>query len=109
MIRYFLSLFFFLNFFFVRAQEVSMQTTSGSTVPNDYELTDIQYSSWKKILNNWIGSDFQNIEAENKVALNGKSCSSFYREIKIKIGANGKLKYYKMIEGKKCRMAITKP
>src|SRR3954471_5943652 len=90
------------------AQEVTMLTSTGSSTPNDYELTDKQYSAWKRILNGWIGSDYQMIQAENKVTLSCKSCNAFYMEVEMKINANGKLEYYKMTDGKKCGMAISK-
>ena len=44
------------------------------TVLNDYELTDKQYAAWKQIKNNWIVSDYEAIQAENKVKLTCKSC-----------------------------------
>ncbi|MFL5765632.1 MAG: hypothetical protein ACJ77K_16930 [Bacteroidia bacterium] len=100
---------FVLTSFPVFSQEVTTGTSASSSVPNDYELTDKQFSAWKRILNNWLGSDFQLIETENKVVLNCKHCDAFYMEVEIKVGANGKMEYYKMINGTKCGMTISKP
>jgi hypothetical protein len=105
--------FFFFALLFIsvgiHAQEITPENSQNSSAPNDYELSDVQFSAWKRILNNWIGSDYQSIQSENKISMNCKSCASFYMEVEIKIGANGKLEYYKMIDGRKCGMSITKP
>src|SRR4051812_24103700 len=99
---------FFLASISLKAQEVKPESTSSSSVPYDYELSDKQFSSWKKILNNWIGSDYQSFLAENKITMNCKNCGAVYIEVEIKIGMNGKMEFYKFIDGKKCGMSITK-
>lgn len=91
------------------AQEVPMDAKDqAKAVLNDYELTDKQYAAWKLIKNNWIVSDYEAVELENNVKLNCKSCESFYIDVIIKINANGKLEYYKFIDGKNCHISITK-
>ncbi|HEY0030267.1 MAG TPA: hypothetical protein VGC65_05875 [Bacteroidia bacterium] len=90
------------------AQEIPPEHIAVSKVPNDYELTDKQYSAWKSIKNNWMASDYELIESENKIKLNCKSCESFYIEVELKVNASGKLEYYKLISGKRCGMPITK-
>jgi hypothetical protein len=95
-------------FFSSHAQEIVTEKYTAPATPYDYELTDKQFSAWKRILNSWIGSDYQVIQAENKVTLNCKGCNAFYMEVEIKVGANGKLESYKMIDGRKCGMIITK-
>ena len=90
------------------AQEVAVETPADPTVLNDYELTKKQYAAWKSIQNNWIVSDYEVIEAENKIKLNCKTCSSFYVEVIIKINASGKFEYYKLLNSKKCGITIDK-
>jgi hypothetical protein len=93
----------------VKAQEVPMDAKQqAKTTLNDYELTDKQYAAWKLIKNNWIVSDFEAIETENKIKMNCKNCESFYIDVIIKINSSGKLEYYKFIDGKNCTIAITK-
>ncbi len=88
------------------AQEISIGIEEK--VLNDYELGDKAFSSWKSIQNNWLVTDYEAIQMENKIKLNCKSCSAFYIEVEIKINANGKLEYYKLISGKRCGVGITK-
>ena len=91
------------------AQEIAIENKELSkTTLYDFELTDKQYATWKSIKNNWIVSDFEKIEAENKIKLNCKNCESFYVDVIIKINANGKMEYYKLINGKKCGIDISK-
>lgn len=93
----------------VAAQEITPDNKAlSNTILNDYELSDKQYASWKMIQNNWIVSDYEKIKLENQVQLNCKNCESFYINVVIKINASGKMEYYKMIDGKKCGMSITK-
>lgn len=90
------------------AQEVTIAKESDATVLNDYELTDKQYAAWKSIQNNWLVGDYEAVMAENKISLNCKSCSAFYIEVIIKISKDGKLEYYKLVNSKRCGVAITK-
>ncbi|MCX6296262.1 MAG: hypothetical protein NTX97_09375 [Bacteroidetes bacterium] len=68
-----------------------LDTSIKSVVLNDYELSDKQFSAWKIIQNNWLGSDYEVIKMENKINLNCKNCDAFYLDLIIKINANGKL------------------
>ncbi|MBL0330387.1 MAG: hypothetical protein IPP64_13425 [Bacteroidetes bacterium] len=90
------------------AQEVPLETQLEQSVLNDYELTDKQYSAWKSIKNNWMATEYEAIQAENKIKLNCKNCQTFYVEVVIKINANGKLEYYKLLNGKRCSVGLTK-
>lgn len=101
---------FILSIVFVNlnfGQEV-VEKTIDPTVLNDYELTSKQYAAWKSIQNNWLVSDYEVIQMENKIKLNCKSCEAFYVEVIIKIDENGKLGYYKLVDSKKCGVAVTK-
>ena len=51
------------------AQEVPLETQLEQSVLNDYELTDKQYSAWKSIKNNWMATEYEAIQAENKIKL----------------------------------------
>ena len=91
------------------AQEIPVDAKEqAKTTLNDYELTDKQYAAWKSIKNNWMVSDYEVIESENKIKMNCKNCESFYINVIIKINESGKLQYYKFIDGKNCNIAITK-
>lgn len=90
------------------AQEVVAEKQSDVTVLNDYELTDKQYAAWKSIQNNWLVGDYETIQAENKIKLNCKSCEAFYIEVIVKISKDGKLEYYKLVNSKRCGVAVTK-
>ncbi|MBL7884332.1 MAG: hypothetical protein JNL69_09700 [Bacteroidia bacterium] len=91
------------------AQEVVSEVKLIDSTPEDFELSDAQYTAWKKISNNWLSDDFEKIKFEHKIELNCQTCSSVYLDVIIKINANGKLEYYKLIKGKKCGMELTKP
>ena len=108
--KYFYALIIVISLFGkLTAQEVPADTKQeAKTVLNDYELTDKQYAAWKSIKNNWIVSDYEAIQTENKIKLSCKSCESFYIDVIIKINASGKLEYYKFVDGKNCKIAITK-
>lgn len=90
------------------AQEISLETVVESEVLNDYQLTDKQYSAWKSIRNNWLANDYQLIKSENKIKLNCGNCSAFYVEVIIKINESGKMEYYKLVNGKRCGVELTK-
>ena len=90
------------------AQEVPLETQLEQNILNDYELTDKQYSAWKSIKNNWMATEYEAIQSENKIKLNCKNCQAFYVEVVIKINANGKLEYYKLLNGKRCSVGLTK-
>ena len=90
------------------AQEVPLETQLEQNILNDYELTDKQYSAWKSIKNNWMATEYEAIQSENKIKLNCKNCQTFYVEVVIKINANGKLEYYKLLNGKRCSVGLTK-
>jgi hypothetical protein len=91
------------------AQEIVAEKQAAETAPEDFELSDVQYASWKKISNFWLADDFEKVKFENKIDVNCKSCSSVYMDVIIKINASGKLEYYKLVKGKKCGLEITKP
>ena len=56
------------------AQEVPLDAKEqAKTTLNDYELTDKQYAAWRSIKNNWIVSDYEVIESENKIKMNCKN------------------------------------
>jgi Pyruvate/2-oxoacid:ferredoxin oxidoreductase delta subunit len=107
--NYFCFLILFLIFASKTAgQEVTIDKQSDATVLNDYELTDKQYAAWKSIQNNWLVGDYEAVLAENKIKLNCKSCNAFYLEVIIKINKEGKLEYYKLVNSKRCGVAVTK-
>lgn len=89
-------------------QEVAIDAKVDEPVVNDFELSDKQFSSWRSIQNNWMANDYEAIQAEYNVKLNCKNCNSFYLEVILKVDANGKLEYYKLLDGKKCGQSITK-
>ncbi len=89
-------------------QEIPAPQEDFSAVLNDYELSDKQQKAWKSIKNNWIVSDYEKIQAENKITLNCKNCESFYLDVVIKVNASGKLEYYKVLNGKRCGIQVTK-
>lgn len=89
-------------------QEIPFEDKNTPSVLNDYELTDKEYAAWKLIRNNWFVSEYEKIQAENKIKLNCKDCESFFVEVILKIDANGKLEYYKLVNGKKCGIALSK-
>lgn len=89
------------------AQEL-IQTADGEVVGNDYELTDKQFSAWKSIQNNWLGTEYEIIKSENKINLNCKNCEAFYIEVIVKIGSNGKFEGYEVLKGKRCGVGLTK-
>lgn len=86
----------------------SFQQQESSAVPNDYDLSDVQYADWKSIKNNWMMSEYEKIKAEQNINLNCKSCSSFFIEVELTIGKNGKLESYKLLSGKKCAFSVSK-
>lgn len=90
------------------AQEVPVDKEIDLSVLNDYELTDKQYSAWKSIKNNWLANDYELIKSENKIKLNCSNCSAFYVEVVIKINESGKMEYYKLVNGKRCGVGLTK-
>lgn len=90
------------------AQEVLVDKEIDLNVLNDYELTDKQYSAWKSIKNNWLANDYELIKSENKIKLNCSNCSAFYVEVIIKINQSGKMEYYKLVNGKRCGVELTK-
>lgn len=73
------------------AQEVILESITESAVLNDYELSDKQSAAWNSIKNNWMASDYQVIESENKIKLNCNNCESFYVEVIIKINEDGEV------------------
>lgn len=104
----YITLVFFIFSWNMAAQEVPLETPLEQNVLNDYELTDKQYSAWKSIKNNWMATEYEVIQAENKIQLNCKNCQAFYVEVVIKINASGKLEYYKLLNGKRCSVGLTK-
>lgn len=89
-------------------QEIPFEEKNTPSVLNDYELTDKEYAAWKLIRNNWLVSDYKKIQTENKIKLNCNDCESFFAEVILKIDANGKLEYYKLMTGKNCGIALSK-
>ncbi len=90
------------------AQEVVVETSVELAILNDYELSAKQSAIWNSIKNNWLVSDYQVIESENMIELNCTNCESFYVEVIIKINADGKLEYYKLLKSEKCGMVLDK-
>ncbi|MCC6838234.1 MAG: hypothetical protein IT234_06830 [Bacteroidia bacterium] len=84
------------------------QEPDYSSIPDDFKLTDKQYSAWRSIYNQWMVNDYETIQFENKIKMNCKSCTAFYMDVVIKVNASGKLEYYKAIDGKKCGIGFTK-
>jgi hypothetical protein len=105
-----ISILFFILLFAgnISGQEVAIDEADVSSVLNDYELTDKQQAAWKAIRNNWIVSDYEKVQAENNIKLNCKNCESFFIEVIIKVNASGKMEYYKLVNGKKCAIQLTK-
>lgn len=90
------------------SQEVPLETVAESDVLSDYQLSDKQYSAWKSIKNNWLASEYELIKSENKIKLNCSNCNAFYVEVIIKINESGKMEYYKLLNGKRCGVGLTK-
>ncbi|MCK6648583.1 MAG: hypothetical protein L6Q66_02900, partial [Bacteroidia bacterium] len=57
------------------------QEPDYSSVPDDFKLTDKQYSAWKSIYNQWLVNDYETIQFENKIKMNCKSCTAFYMDV----------------------------
>ncbi len=89
-------------------QEIKVDNEIDTNVLNDYELTDKQYTAWKSIKYNWMANDYELIKSENKIKLNCANCSAFYVEVVIKINESGKMEYYKLVNGKRCGVGLTK-
>lgn len=90
------------------ALEIPFDKEIDLNVLNDYELADKQYSAWKSIRNSWLVNDYELIKSENKIKLNCSNCSAFYVEVVIKINESGKMEYYKLVNGKRCGVGLTK-
>jgi len=99
---------FVFAFLFASAMVSAQEVMSIESAPEDYKLTDAQYATWKTISTNWLSDDFEKIKFENKIDINCKSCYGVYMDVVIKINGNGKLEYYKVINGKNCGVAFTK-
>jgi len=109
-----LSIFLFAFSIILSAQEVVEEKINGDTIVFDYQLTELKYTAWLKIKQNWTRKDFQEVIKENKIkmgcgGISNNECESLYVDVILKINEKGKLEYYKLLNGKKCGESITKP
>ncbi|MCW3085969.1 MAG: hypothetical protein JWP12_3335 [Bacteroidetes bacterium] len=90
------------------AQEIVKDTVGTSSVKNDYELPDNQFSDWKSVEKIWYANEYDKIKAENKITLACKTCNSFYMDVIIKVNGNGKMEYYKLTGSNNCGRGFNK-
>jgi hypothetical protein len=104
-------LLFFICFFipfFSEAQEVVLEKDSSATnILKVYELKDDKWNAWKIIEKNWK-KEYSKVLKEQKIKLNCSDCSSVYLDAVLSIDETGKLKYYKLLNSKKCSEKFSK-
>ena len=112
-----LKLFFFCLIFagyysFGNAQVISEipDTTAklSIVIPKTYELTSDQWNAWQKIEQEWMKKEYSKILKENQLKMNCNGCESVYMDAVFSIDSTGKLKYYKLINSKKCADTFSK-
>lgn len=90
-----------------RAQEI-VDTAGTQNLQHAYELPKEQWNDWKKLEENWRIKQYPKILKANKLKMNCSSCSYIYMDVIISIDTEGKLKYYKVLNSKKCAEPFSK-
>lgn len=98
---------FFLLTFSASAQEI-IDTTTVLNVPHAYELPKDQWKEWKALEEEWRRKQYPKILKANKLRMNCSDCSNIYMDAVVSIDAEGKLKYYKILNSKKCAEPFSK-
>ena len=81
---------------------------SAIIIPKTYELKTEQWKAWKKIEQDWMKNEYSKILKENKLKMNCNGCESIYMDAVFSIDSTGKLKYYKLINSRKCADKFSK-
>lgn len=80
----------------------------GIVIPKTYELTSEQWNAWQKMEQDWMKNEYSKILKENKLKMNCSGCESIYMDAVFSIDTTGKLKYYKLLNSRKCADKFSK-
>lgn len=89
------------------AQEVIERDSTRSNSPQYYEFKTEQSNAWKIIEKKWE-KEYLKILKEQGLKMSCQSCENIYIDVAFTIDEKGKLKYYKLINSKKCEEKFTK-
>lgn len=77
-------------------------------IPKSYELSSEQWNAWQKMEQEWMKNEYSKILKENKLKMNCSGCESIYMDAVFSVDSTGKLKYYKLLNSKKCADKFSK-